>query len=365
MEHSKFCPTHGEIPLTLLCIHKDCKKPLCVKCIYDHCTFHENQKSFSKIKTAEQFRNETSNDLISCLKTLYFELENIAAEPYDAVLKKIHLMHESALKVVDDFFKSKEEEAIQKLKGSEKGPRISDSSEAKANLQSKIAELEELNNKVLYESTTYLAEISSREFANEVKAIQFEISKEDKSIGVWRDETFEQNLSKLLDASIYVGKKLIFTIPTEYKSPDIEVGNELPLSLKKTGTSSNVGICLGSPLVGGIHRFRVKIEKISGSWIGLGFHTNNTINLNQSNYSTAICACSDQSFYNIQVVQKVNISQGEAYNFEANFNTGEVTISSENGLFCQATGYQNKTLYPYFEFNGMHHISVLSYDHIL
>jgi len=365
MEPTKSCPVHGEIPLTLLCIHKNCRKPLCVKCIYDHCLEHENGKTFLKVKTVEQYRTEISEKLISCLKILYTELDNMLLEPSDMVLKKIYGMHDSALKVVDTFFKDIEEEAIKKMADAKGGPRIPDSSECRINLQNKISELEELNNKVLYENAHFLAALADREFDSEVKNIQFEISKEDKSIGIWTDESFEKNLRKLLENSIYVGKKLALSIPSNTKSSDIEVGKGVPLFLKKTGNSSNVGICLGSALFGGIHKFSVKIDKLSGPWVGLGFHANQNLNFTKSNYSTAICICSDQSFYNLQIINKEAITQGEVYHFEMNSGTGEITITSSNGLLCKATGHQNKTLYPFFEFNGNHEITILSYSHIL
>jgi len=104
------------------------------------------------------------------------------------------------------------------------------------------------------------------------------------------------------------------------------------------------------------------IDQLSpNGWVGIGFHENNSIPLAKSNYSTAICFCSDQSFYNLQLIEKKPIATGIKYIIEANLNIGSISITGENGLNLKATGLQGKTLYPYFEFNGEHQLTILSY----
>lgn len=127
---------------------------------------------------------------------------------------------------------------------------------------------------------------------------------------------------------------------------------------------NGASICLGAALpTSGVHTFICRIDNLApGGWVGIGFIDNKQINFQVSNYSKAICSCSDQTFYNIQVIQKEYFGSNGIYTFELNHNTGEITIKGNNGLNLKATGHQNKVFYPYFEFNGDHQITIQSYE---
>jgi hypothetical protein len=155
-----------------------------------------------------------------------------------------------------------------------------------------------------------------------------------------------------------------FVIRKDKRDPDLEIGEDLPMSIRKTGTTNTASICLGAAMKDGIHTFTVKIESLTGNgWIGLGFIEKDEIILNVSNYTAAICTCTDQSQYNLHVNNKVSMAAGQTWTFVADFTTGDIKITSDNGFDAVAIGYKERTLYPYFEFTSKHHITVLSYNH--
>jgi len=359
MDSNNFCQVHEDSPYTFICIHNNCHKPVCDSCIIEHCQEHEKKKTFPKIQNTKEFKRDILNKITSALQELYNEAETINLGTAEMVLKKIHQIHEYVKKVVDKFFKAKEEEAKRLLKD----VRDIDTGhleKIKYILQDKIVEFENIHKKIAVEDIYYAAEISKRNFMEEVSFVQDQISKERNSIEAWRSPSLEEDMIKFLISNIGLGKKCIFSILK--KADDLEVTSGFPVTITKpNGTDSS--IALGEAIKSGHFKMSVRIDRVQGAWLGIGFIENPELNLKGTYYSQAVCITSDGYFFNLTVNNNSPpIAQGVIYHFEANLNNGEILIQGENGLNAKTTGFMNRVLYPYFEFRGIHQATIIAID---
>lgn len=357
----KYCSEHTSAGLAFVCMSKDCFKPLCMKCIYNHCTEHEKAKTFPLIRTADEVREEISTRVGKTLDNLYSEADNIELMSGQILLKRIQSLHENVTNIVIDLIKEKEEKAVQKLK---EVSGAYDNSDLKNTLQGKADHYEELNKQINNEDIHFLANLCQVDFDKELQKLLALVAKDKEPIRVSKSPNLETSITNFLKASIIINSQSgsPFVIKSDKKDADLEISPNIPMVIKKVGNTSTASICLGGGLNSGVNTFQVRIDYLHGNgWVGIGFIENPGINISVSNYSQAICICSDQSIYNLHVENKTTMQAGRVYTCTANFNTGDVTIASDDGMKCVAIGYKDKVLYPYFEFTSKHQITVISF----
>ena len=88
-----------------------------MKCIYSHCSEHEKRKTCPLIRTADEVREEMNTRLDKTLQQLYSENDNLQLAPGQILQKRLVSLQENILDDVDKFFKKKQEDLHDKLKG--------------------------------------------------------------------------------------------------------------------------------------------------------------------------------------------------------------------------------------------------------
>jgi len=374
MNSLEACEAHPNLFVSFICTQKSCNQFLCPECIFQHCKDHETKKTYPEIKSIETVKDELSHKIGGILKTLYQELEDLNISQSEKVLKDLDNAQDEIISVVQKFFKKKKEDALDELKKLKQESNVETvHTELKSTLQNKVFGYEELSSEIhsSQNNVRSLQKLAERDFGKELKEIVEEINIQIRPIQLWRSEHREDNILKVLNSLFIVGKLTNqLMIPPDKKDADIEIIPGEHIVMRKKMQVNHPSVCLGPCLDKGVHKMTVKIDVLESNpygglqgWVGIGFIENPNINLAQSNYSQAACICSDQSFYKVHVSQSGQVAAGVTYVFQIDFGTGELLITGDNGLECKGTGYQGKSMYPYFEFTNKHQITILNYMH--
>ena len=370
------CNTHNDTAISAVCLAQDCFIDLCKHCLAEHSKFHKQKNTYMKLVSFEDLRQETRQNLMNLKATAknykgYFKIPIT-----EKITDKIRETRKRVTDIVEKFFDKLEKDAPNiaamansQEKGKEDAEKAIDPIEKfESDLETFVKKLDQLLYIVEEGNTiiTGLREANQKDLAAEWKNIEQKyVSKIDR-VAFSRPSNYENTIKDFFERNftlITVGSS-VFSFPEGLRDDDILVEGSMPYIISKLMTKPITSNILGPPLNSGKHKLTVGLEYVHlGGWVGIGVIDTKDFPMASNAYSKAMCICSDNCVYNLNSNMQQPMLTGNVYTITIDCSSGSVLIEGSGGYEAKKTeGLMGKTLYYFFELNGPHKVSILSYE---